>query len=155
MFLYLVTDIVQVNHHFHFGTSLITAIYIPIFFQGMPPHVRLDPSDAELVDVIHTDGKGIIFLGTSSTKLIKSLYFSTCRLRHVTAMWSPRFLSKRWKRTTWMWYYSDSFGTVNVDKVKNCRWYSTQISKCIGIRLLYSRNFQRWFGRSFESSCRL
>ncbi|KAG5878995.1 hypothetical protein JTB14_026799 [Gonioctena quinquepunctata] len=33
------------------------------YFQGMPPHVRLDPSDAELVDVIHTDGKGIIFLG--------------------------------------------------------------------------------------------
>nr|XP_023029989.1 pancreatic triacylglycerol lipase-like [Leptinotarsa decemlineata] len=33
------------------------------YFQGMPPQVRLDPSDAELVDVIHTDGKGIIFLG--------------------------------------------------------------------------------------------
>lgn len=33
------------------------------YFQGMPSHIRLDPSDAELVDVIHTDGKGIIFLG--------------------------------------------------------------------------------------------
>ncbi|XP_048522431.1 pancreatic triacylglycerol lipase isoform X2 [Dendroctonus ponderosae] len=33
------------------------------YFQGMPAHVRLDPSDADLVDVIHTDGKGIIFLG--------------------------------------------------------------------------------------------
>ncbi|XP_019877450.1 pancreatic triacylglycerol lipase [Aethina tumida] len=33
------------------------------YFQGMPAHVRLDPSDAELVDVIHTDGKGIFFLG--------------------------------------------------------------------------------------------
>jgi pancreatic triacylglycerol lipase len=33
------------------------------FFQGMPSHVRLDPTDAEFVDVIHTDGKGIIFLG--------------------------------------------------------------------------------------------
>ncbi|XP_050314359.1 pancreatic triacylglycerol lipase-like [Anthonomus grandis grandis] len=33
------------------------------YFQGMPAHVRLDPSDAELVDVIHTDGKGILFLG--------------------------------------------------------------------------------------------
>lgn len=33
------------------------------YFQNMPAHVRLDPSDAELVDVIHTDGKGIFFLG--------------------------------------------------------------------------------------------
>ncbi|KAF2902054.1 hypothetical protein ILUMI_04153 [Ignelater luminosus] len=33
------------------------------YFQGMPPHIRLDPSDAQLVDVIHTDGKSIFFLG--------------------------------------------------------------------------------------------
>ncbi|KAK9696432.1 Lipase [Popillia japonica] len=34
------------------------------YFQGMPENVRLDPSlDAEFVDVIHTDGKGIFFLG--------------------------------------------------------------------------------------------
>ncbi|XP_045475714.1 pancreatic triacylglycerol lipase-like isoform X1 [Harmonia axyridis] len=32
------------------------------YFQGMPSHVRLDPSDAKLVDVIHTDGKGILLL---------------------------------------------------------------------------------------------
>lgn len=34
----------------------------------MPSHVRLDPSDAELVDVIHTDGKGIFFLGMSKKR---------------------------------------------------------------------------------------
>jgi len=33
------------------------------YFQNMPAHVRLDPSDAQLVDVIHTDGKEIFFLG--------------------------------------------------------------------------------------------
>ncbi|VEN52279.1 unnamed protein product [Callosobruchus maculatus] len=33
------------------------------YFQGMPAHVRLDHTDADLVDVIHTDGKGIFFLG--------------------------------------------------------------------------------------------
>ncbi|XP_029679814.1 pancreatic triacylglycerol lipase-like isoform X1 [Formica exsecta] len=33
------------------------------YFQGMPNHLRLDPTDARLVDVIHTDGKSIFFLG--------------------------------------------------------------------------------------------
>nr|CAD7443508.1 unnamed protein product [Timema bartmani] len=33
------------------------------FFQGMPTIARLDPSDAKLVDVIHTDGKSIFLLG--------------------------------------------------------------------------------------------
>nr|CAD7568951.1 unnamed protein product [Timema californicum] len=33
------------------------------FFQGMPTITRLDPSDAKLVDVIHTDGKSIFLLG--------------------------------------------------------------------------------------------
>ncbi|KAJ9576895.1 hypothetical protein L9F63_006513, partial [Diploptera punctata] len=33
------------------------------YFQGMPSLVRLDPSDAKLVDVIHTDGKSIFLLG--------------------------------------------------------------------------------------------
>ncbi|XP_057318075.1 pancreatic triacylglycerol lipase-like [Microplitis mediator] len=32
-------------------------------FQGMPSHIRLDWTDAQLVDVIHTDGKSIFFLG--------------------------------------------------------------------------------------------
>lgn len=36
----------------------------------MPSHVRLDPTDAELVDVIHTDGKGIFFLGRSAKFII-------------------------------------------------------------------------------------
>ncbi|XP_011306823.1 pancreatic triacylglycerol lipase isoform X4 [Fopius arisanus] len=33
------------------------------YFQGMPSHLRLDWTDAQLVDVIHTDGKSIFFLG--------------------------------------------------------------------------------------------
>ncbi|XP_046392749.1 pancreatic lipase-related protein 2-like isoform X2 [Ischnura elegans] len=33
------------------------------YFQGMPPFVRLDPGDAEFVDVIHTDGRSILLLG--------------------------------------------------------------------------------------------
>ncbi|XP_054275869.1 pancreatic triacylglycerol lipase-like isoform X2 [Macrosteles quadrilineatus] len=32
------------------------------YFQGMPAQVRLDPSDAQLVDVIHTDGSSIFLL---------------------------------------------------------------------------------------------
>lgn len=33
------------------------------YFQGMPPHTRLDTTDAKLVDVIHTDGTSIFLLG--------------------------------------------------------------------------------------------
>jgi len=33
------------------------------YFQGMPYYVRLDPTDANFVDVIHTDGKSIFLLG--------------------------------------------------------------------------------------------
>lgn len=32
-------------------------------FEQMPPEVRLDPSDALLVDVIHSDAHPLFFLG--------------------------------------------------------------------------------------------
>lgn len=32
------------------------------YFQGMGPSVRLDPSDAKFVDVIHTDGRSFFLL---------------------------------------------------------------------------------------------
>ena len=33
------------------------------YFQGMSENVRLDPSDAEFVDVIHSDASSIVLLG--------------------------------------------------------------------------------------------
>lgn len=58
------------------------------YFQGMPNHVRLDPSDADLVDVIHTDGKSIFLLGKFHKK-----YFLSSRLE-------PTDLSPGWNVRT-------------------------------------------------------
>ncbi|XP_012244596.1 pancreatic lipase-related protein 2 isoform X1 [Bombus impatiens] len=41
------------------------------YFQGMPSHVRLDYTDAKLVDVIHTDGKNFFFLGLPGYGMIQ------------------------------------------------------------------------------------
>ncbi|XP_069468004.1 pancreatic triacylglycerol lipase-like [Ambystoma mexicanum] len=46
------------------------------YFQGTPPEVRLDPSDAVLVDVIHTDsGPMIPNLGLGTSQLVGHLDF--------------------------------------------------------------------------------
>lgn len=39
------------------------------YFQNMPEFVRLDPSDAQLVDIIHTDSRSIILLGKLSHRV--------------------------------------------------------------------------------------
>lgn len=52
------------------------------YFQGMPSHLRLDYTDARLVDVIHTDGKSIFFLGKRRTTAVTALsrFFYRARL---------------------------------------------------------------------------
>ncbi|XP_035684787.1 pancreatic triacylglycerol lipase-like isoform X1 [Branchiostoma floridae] len=44
-------------------------------FQGMPTHVRLDPSDAMFVDAIHTDGESILALGFGMSQAVGHLDF--------------------------------------------------------------------------------
>lgn len=45
------------------------------YFQGMPPKVRIDPSDAQFVDVIHTDSKSIFKLGFGMSELVGHVDF--------------------------------------------------------------------------------
>ncbi|XP_023229605.1 lipase member H-A-like [Centruroides sculpturatus] len=45
------------------------------FFQGLPPSVRLDETDARFVDVIHTDSKSILLLGLGMSQAIGHVDF--------------------------------------------------------------------------------
>ncbi|BET00389.1 Triacylglycerol lipase [Nesidiocoris tenuis] len=45
------------------------------YFHGMPPMVRLDPTDAELVDVIHTDATSILLMGYGMVEPVGHLDF--------------------------------------------------------------------------------
>ncbi|KZS07195.1 putative Triacylglycerol lipase [Daphnia magna] len=45
------------------------------YFQYMPPHVRLDPTDAKFVDAIHTDTRTILLLGYGMIQPVGHLDF--------------------------------------------------------------------------------
>ncbi|KAK7101243.1 hypothetical protein V1264_024054 [Littorina saxatilis] len=45
------------------------------YFQNTPPQVRLDPSDAEFVDVVHTDGSSFLELGMGASQAMGHVDF--------------------------------------------------------------------------------
>ncbi|XP_055954374.1 inactive pancreatic lipase-related protein 1 [Patella vulgata] len=45
------------------------------YFEGTPPIVRLDPSDAEFVDCIHTDGSGVLSIGMGTKQAMGDVDF--------------------------------------------------------------------------------
>ncbi|KAM4851631.1 inactive pancreatic lipase-related protein 1-like [Thomomys bottae] len=59
------------------GLARITGLDpVEASFEGTPEEVRLDPSDADLVDVIHTDSASLIpFLGFGSKQMVGHLDF--------------------------------------------------------------------------------
>lgn len=58
------------------------------YFQGMPTNVRLDPTDAQLVDVIHTDGKSIFLLGNARNVIILIHSLHHCTFACYNPYWS-------------------------------------------------------------------
>ncbi|KFM59547.1 Pancreatic triacylglycerol lipase, partial [Stegodyphus mimosarum] len=45
------------------------------YFQNMPPSVRLDPTDADFVDVIHSDATDIMFIGFGMSHMVGHVDF--------------------------------------------------------------------------------
>jgi len=63
------------------------------YFQGMPTSVRLDTSDAQFVDVIHTDGTSIFLLG-------KAYFDITCQCTSLKVLFlDSNLLDVNWPDT--------------------------------------------------------
>ncbi|XP_023228761.1 pancreatic triacylglycerol lipase-like [Centruroides sculpturatus] len=45
------------------------------YFQGLPPIVRLDETDADFVDAVHTDSKSILMMGLGMSQLVGHVDF--------------------------------------------------------------------------------
>ncbi|XP_067140187.1 pancreatic lipase-related protein 2-like [Centruroides vittatus] len=63
------------------------------FFQNMPTTVRLDPSDADFVDVIHSDAKTILLLGFGMEQQVGHIDFYPNNGRNQPGCKSSKFTS--------------------------------------------------------------
>ncbi|GBM18041.1 Pancreatic triacylglycerol lipase [Araneus ventricosus] len=63
------------------------------YFQNLPPSVRLDPTDADLVDVIHSDATDILFIGFGMSHSVGHVDFFPNNGRNQPGCKTDKFLS--------------------------------------------------------------